>query len=164
MISFCYMHIFTRKPRENDDSLSVDINIIGPVNGLKHNYVGRANFSANKPCFVCKIFCICTHCVWVFFSTVLTALEIHVLYCKTSQLYNFSKRLGGVICLSTETCTSPIPGVPSHHPSTPPPPPLQAYFKSCVPTLMHMSSTRETPICPGILGDGLDSLPLGRGN
>ena len=80
------MHIFTRKPRENNGSLSVNVNIIGPVNGLKHNYVGRANFTANRPCFVCKILRICTHCVWVFFSTVLTALEIHVLYAKLHNL------------------------------------------------------------------------------
>lgn len=39
--------------------------------------------------------------VWVFFSTVLTAWKIHVLYVKLHDCtINFSKKIGGVICLS----------------------------------------------------------------
>ena len=44
--------------------LSKHLNQIAPM----HDYVRRVNFT-NKPRLKNKIFCICTFCAWVFFST-----------------------------------------------------------------------------------------------
>ena len=46
--------------------------------------------------FVNKIFCICTFCAWVFFSTLLPWEFISV---KLRLFFNFKTRLGGEICL-----------------------------------------------------------------